>query len=126
MRRMVKEEMLRFDGTRLFPERRAYTASYRLSPPEAALYATVTKYVTEEQALHLRKSNQDRKWDELSTLLQETPVMRDAEGNQRKLIIFTEHSVKGGGRVGQCGGVKAGHFWHEKVLGVAGSVASGA
>jgi superfamily II DNA or RNA helicase len=48
MRRMVKEEMLRFDGTRLFPERRAYTASYRLSPPEAALYQTVTKYVTEE------------------------------------------------------------------------------
>ena len=45
----------------------------------------------EEQALHLRNSNQDRKWDELSTLLQETPVMRDAEGNQRKLIIFTEH-----------------------------------
>ena len=208
MRRMVKEEMLRFDGTRLFPERRAYTASYRLSPPEAALYETVTRYVTEqmnradrlqdggrkgtvgfalaalqrrlasspeaiyqslrrrhdkmkrrleeerlrsrgtlvlqdfekpepediwdspdqmqaeefedfeeelvdrataaqtiqeleaeiaelalleEQALQLRNSNQDRKWDELSTLLQETPVMRDAEGNQRKLIIFTEH-----------------------------------
>src|ERR1035437_4772671 len=40
MRRMVKEEMLRFDGTHLFPERRAYTASYRLSPPEAALYET--------------------------------------------------------------------------------------
>ena len=48
MRRMVKEEMLRFDGTRLFPERRAYTASYRPSPPEAALDTTVTKYVTEE------------------------------------------------------------------------------
>ena len=31
MRRMVKEEMLRFDGTRLFPERRAYTASYRFA-----------------------------------------------------------------------------------------------
>jgi len=28
MRRMVKEEMLRFDGAHLFPERRAYTASY--------------------------------------------------------------------------------------------------
>ncbi len=25
MRRLVKEEMLRFDGTRLFPERRAYS-----------------------------------------------------------------------------------------------------
>jgi hypothetical protein len=35
----------------------------------------------EDQALQLRNSNQDRKWDELSTLLQETPVMRDAEGS---------------------------------------------
>jgi superfamily II DNA or RNA helicase len=208
MRRMVKEDMLRFDGTHLFPERKAYTASYRLSPAEAALYEAVTRYVTEEmnkadklqdggrkgtvgfalaslqrrlasspeaiyqslrrrhakmkhrldeekirsrgvlaepsfgqrmpddiwdaddqmqpdefeafeeevvdlataaqtiqqleeeiqqlaeleqQALQLRNSNQDRKWDELSKLLQEEPVMRDADGNQRKLIIFTEH-----------------------------------
>ena len=29
MRRMVKEEMLKFDGTPLFPERRAYTANDR-------------------------------------------------------------------------------------------------
>jgi superfamily II DNA or RNA helicase len=208
MRRMVKEEMLRFDGTHLFPERRAYTASYRLSPAEASLYEAVTLYVTnemnradtlrdggrkgtvgfalaalqrrlasspeaiyqslrrrhakmkrlleeervrsrggqplqtmeprnfddiwdqsdqmqadefeafeeevvdlasaaqtiqeleaeifqlanlEDQALRLRNSNQDKKWDELSKLLQEEPVMRDADGNQRKLIIFTEH-----------------------------------
>ena len=207
MRRMVKEEMLRFDGTKLFPERRAYTASYKLSAGEAALYTAVTEYVKDEmnradrlqdggrkgtvgfalaalqrrlasspeaiyqslrrrhskmkrrleeeklrsrqvldfqtavrntedlweaadelppeeyedleeeivdqataaqtvqeleaeilvldrleqQALQLRNSNEDRKWDELSTLLQDEPVMRDASGNQRKLIIFTEH-----------------------------------
>jgi hypothetical protein len=30
MRRMVKEELLKFDGTPLFPERRAYTANYEL------------------------------------------------------------------------------------------------
>lgn len=48
MRRMVKEELLRFDGTKLFPERRAYTVSYELSPKEAELYAAVTKYVREE------------------------------------------------------------------------------
>jgi superfamily II DNA/RNA helicase len=36
-------------------------------------------------------SGQDRKWDELSRLLQNTPEMQDAEGRQRKLIIFTEH-----------------------------------
>ncbi len=211
MRRMVKEDMLRFDGTRLFPERRAYTTNYKLSNPEAALYIAVTDYVKEEmnradqldgqrkgtvgfaltalqrrlasspeaiyqslkrrrhkltrrveeeklrqrgqslaetlgtnnvnnvpediwesddalspddyenfeeavvdqataaqtiqeleaeiiilegleeQARQVVHSGQDRKWDELSKLLQNTPEMHDAEGRQRKLIIFTEH-----------------------------------
>ena len=31
MRRMVKEELLKFDGTPLFPERRAYSANYDLT-----------------------------------------------------------------------------------------------
>lgn len=48
MRRMVKEELLKFDGTPLFPERRAYTANYELSPMEASLYDQVTTYVREE------------------------------------------------------------------------------
>ena len=214
MRRMVKEEMLRFDGTHLFPERRAYTANYKLSDLEAALYAAVTEYVKvemnradnldgqrkgavgfaltslqrrlasspeaiyqslkrrrqrltrrvedeklrqrgqmvaetlapygasngagipediweadesmsaedyenfeesfvdqataaqtiqeleaeilileglEEQARQVVHSGQDRKWDELSNLLQNTPEMHEADGRQRKLIIFTEH-----------------------------------
>ena len=209
MRRMVKEDLLKFDGTPLFPERRANTANYKLSDLEAALYAAVTSYVKEEmnradqlqdgarkgtvgfaltalqrrlasspeaiyqslkrrriklkrrveeeklrsrgqslaetigfngtpediwesadalspddyenfeeavvdqataaqtiqeleaeiiilesleeQARQVVHSGQDRKWDELSKLLQNTPEMRDAEGRQRKLIIFTEH-----------------------------------
>lgn len=48
MRRMVKEELLKFDGTRLFPERMAYTLNYKLSDAEAQLYAHVTQYVCEE------------------------------------------------------------------------------
>ncbi|MDR0173491.1 helicase-related protein [Enterobacter sichuanensis] len=48
MRRMVKEELLTFDGTPLFPERRAYTANYDLSSLEASLYEQVTTYVREE------------------------------------------------------------------------------
>jgi superfamily II DNA or RNA helicase len=48
MRRLTKEELYRFDGTPLFPERRAYTASYSLSPTEADLYQAVTTYVREE------------------------------------------------------------------------------
>src|SRR5690606_33488666 len=48
MRRMVKEDLVRFDGTPLFPERRAYTVTYRLSEQEAHLYAEVTEYVRVE------------------------------------------------------------------------------
>ncbi|WP_238536884.1 helicase-related protein [Methylococcus capsulatus] len=70
----------------------------------------------EEQARQVVHSGQDRKWDELSRLLQDTPdrsaglpictpvgrraagpamdgrpEMHDEQGRQRKLIIFTEH-----------------------------------
>jgi len=208
MRRMVKEDLLKFDGTRLFPERKAVTVNYQLSEIECRLYAAVTQYVQEEmnradrledqnrkgtvgfaltslqrrlasspeaiyqslkrrhqklkrrvedeklrqrgqmlsetlateapddlwdaeeemsaedyenleetvvdqstaaqtiqeleaeinilegleeQARQVVHSGQDRKWEELSSLLQSTPEMKDAEGRQRKLIIFTEH-----------------------------------
>ena len=36
MRRMVKEELVKFDGTPLFPERRAYTVNYTLSDAGSA------------------------------------------------------------------------------------------
>ena len=211
MRRLVKEQLLKFDGTKLFPERRAYTVNYSLSDGEAALYKEVTDYVreefnradalenegrrgtvgfaltilqrrlasspeaiyqslrrrrerlekrlreeqtlkrgndarsdlnsqlpsltsddlddlddapddeieaTEEQvvdqasaartiaelrieidqlqqlektALRVRRSDTDRKWDELSQLLQNNTEMFDATGHRRKLVIFTEH-----------------------------------
>jgi SNF2 family DNA or RNA helicase len=48
MRRMVKENLLKFDGTPLFPERIAYTVPYKLSEAEAGLYRAVTDYVREE------------------------------------------------------------------------------
>ena len=205
MRRMVKEEMVKFDGTPLFPERRAYTVNYKLSEIEAALYESVTHYVQtemgkadelegarrgsvgfaltalqrrlasspeaifqslkrrrerlerrlreeklgirgqqaladlppslvppeddddqtaeeqenleealvdeasaartiaeleaeigilhglQEQAAGVVASGQDRKWDELSKILQHDDRMRDAGGRQRKLIVFSEH-----------------------------------
>ena len=203
MRRMVKEELVKFDGTPLFPERKAYTVNYELSPIEAALYEAVTQYVQtemgkadqlegarkgsvgfaltalqrrlasspeaifqslkrrrerlenrlrdeklgikgrqakaetypgipeddddlsaeeqenleesliddataaktvveleaeivilkglEDQAKVVVASGQDRKWDELSKILQDNPEMRDASGRQRKIIIFSEH-----------------------------------
>ncbi|MEH0147541.1 helicase-related protein [Corynebacterium sp. Q4381] len=48
MRRMVKEDLLTFEGKPLFPERRAYTVTYDLSPAERNLYEQVTTYVREE------------------------------------------------------------------------------
>ena len=48
MRRMVKENLLKFDSTPLFPERMAYTVPYTLSEEEARLYKAVTSYVKEE------------------------------------------------------------------------------
>ena len=48
MRRLTKEELLKFDGRPLFPERRARTVKYQLSKGEAALYAAVTEYVRTE------------------------------------------------------------------------------
>ena len=48
MLRRVKEELHRFDGSKLFPERRAYVAGYELSDDESELYAEVTDYVREQ------------------------------------------------------------------------------
>ncbi len=48
MRRMVKENLLKFDATPLFPERIATTVPYKLSEGEAQLYKAVTDYVRQE------------------------------------------------------------------------------
>ncbi len=48
MRRMVKENLLKFDGKPLFPERIAYTVPFKLSESEARLYKEVTDYVRQE------------------------------------------------------------------------------
>ncbi|BBB01159.1 putative helicase [Actinacidiphila reveromycinica] len=62
MRRMIKEDLLTFDGKRLFPERRAYTVPYELSPAEQELYEQVTGYVRQEmnraERLDGRRGNQ--------------------------------------------------------------------
>ena len=71
MRRLTKEELLKFDGRPLFPERRAYTVKYKLSPLEARLYRKVTDYVREEMNRVRRFSEQDgRKRNNVSFALQ--------------------------------------------------------
>lgn len=59
MRRLTKEELLRFDGRPLFPERRAYTVKYDLSPREVLLYDAVTQYVRDEMNRVQRFAEED-------------------------------------------------------------------
>ncbi len=220
IRRMVKEKLVKFDGTPLFPERRAYTVNYQLSDLESALYEAVTQYVKtemgkadaldgkrkgsvgfaltalqrrlasspeaifqslkrrrerlerrlreekmgargqqilaetladvpeddddlnaeeqenleetlvdqatasqtiaelaaeivslqglEQQAKALVASGKDKKWDELSRILQNEPQMHDAGGRMRKIIIFSEHR-------------DTLNYLHQKIAGVLGS-----
>ena len=63
MRRMIKEDLVRFDGTPLFPERRPYVVAYDLSPAEAALYEQVTEYVRNEmdRAKRLEQEGEKKK-----------------------------------------------------------------
>jgi len=61
MRRMVKEKLLKFDGTPLFPERLAYTVGYKLSVLETRLYEEVTNYVREEFNRADKLENEGRK-----------------------------------------------------------------
>ena len=61
MRRLVKEELLRFDGTRLFPERRSYTVQYPLSNSERALYLDVTEYVRHQMKMAEKLKEKDNR-----------------------------------------------------------------
>jgi superfamily II DNA or RNA helicase len=61
MRRMVKEKLLKFDGRPLFPERRAYTVNYGLSPEENEIYEKVTAYVREQFNRADQLENEGRK-----------------------------------------------------------------
>ncbi len=75
MRRVIKENLLRFDGTRLFPERFAYTVPYKLTDAEMDLYAAVTDYVAEEmgRAERLKQEGEGRKGNRIgfaATVLQ--------------------------------------------------------
>jgi SNF2 family DNA or RNA helicase len=54
-------------------------------------YEIKTLQRLEELAHDVRRSNCDRKWEELSRLLQEQSLMFDSAGERRKLIVFTEH-----------------------------------
>ncbi|GLQ79180.1 RNA helicase [Mesorhizobium huakuii] len=70
MRRLTKEELLRFDGRPLFPERRARTVKYELSEGETALYSAVTEYVRTEMNRVQRFADDGRKRNNVGFALQ--------------------------------------------------------
>src|SRR6516162_422653 len=69
MRRLTKEELRKFDGAPLFPERKAYTIQYQLSDPEAQLYAAVTQYVRNEMR-NLNNLGDDKRRNNVGFALQ--------------------------------------------------------
>lgn len=87
MRRLTKEELYRFDGTPLFPERRAYTASYELSHAEVDLYQAVTTYVREEM------NKADRGEEALRDLLIEAVRYGDRPEKKAELFRKVEGAV---------------------------------
>jgi superfamily II DNA or RNA helicase len=70
MRRLTKEELRKFDGAPLFPERRANTIQYELSPLEAQLYAAVTEYVRNEMNRAERLLGDDKRRNNVGFALQ--------------------------------------------------------
>jgi len=71
MRRLSKEQLLRFDGTPLFPERQAKTVSYQLSPEQKALYDEVTDYVkTEMNRAEIALGGDDKRKNNIGFALQ--------------------------------------------------------
>jgi SNF2 family DNA or RNA helicase len=69
MRRLTKEELRKFDGAPLFPERKAYTIQYQLSDLEAQLYAAVTQYVRNEMR-NLNNLGDDKRRNNVGFALQ--------------------------------------------------------
>ena len=72
MRRVTKEELVKFDNTPLLPERIAETVPYMLSEGERSLYEDVTKYVSEEfnRAAALQNNSRSRNVGFALTILQ--------------------------------------------------------
>jgi SNF2 family DNA or RNA helicase len=100
MRRLVKEQLLKFDGKPLFPERRAYTVGYKLSDAEATLYKTVTDYVREEfnRADSLGEPLPEDLKERLPQLLDQGIIERIGRGRGVRFILSRKfHSFLGQG-----------------------------
>ncbi len=106
MVRRIKEELLTFSGTPLFPLRAAYTVPYELSPGETELYNRVTEYVGQEfnRVDELQKSKDARgntvgfALTVLQRRLASSPeaILRSLERRKARLEKSLEDSVANG------------------------------
>ncbi|WP_432904018.1 helicase-related protein [Micromonospora matsumotoense] len=105
MRRMVKEELLTFEGKPLFPERVAETLRYQLSPGERDLYEAVTQYVREEmnRAEQLKAEGDGRRGNTVGfalTVLQRRlasspeAILRSLERRRRRLQLRRQQMIE--------------------------------
>jgi superfamily II DNA or RNA helicase len=96
MRRMVKEELLTFEGRPLFPRRVAETVKYKLSGSERDLYEAVSQYVRQEmnRAEKLKAAGEGRRGNTVGfalTVLQRRlasspeAILRSIERRRRRL-----------------------------------------
>ena len=94
MRRMVKEELLTFEGKPLFPERRAYTITYELSEREKDLYAAVTDYVREQMSAadELRREGDGRRAGTVGFAL--TVLQRRLASSPQAILASLERRVR--------------------------------
>ncbi|MEV4746323.1 helicase-related protein [Streptosporangium sp. NPDC049248] len=101
MRRMVKEDLLTFEGTPLFPERRAYTVPYELSEAEDELYGVVTDYVREQmgRAQQLAARGEGRRGNTVGFAL--TVLQRRLASSPEAILRSLERRHKRLGRLRQ-------------------------
>jgi len=94
MRRMVKENLLTFDGRHLFPDRKPYTVQYDLSGPEHDLYDGVTEYVREQMsaAESLRQDGETRRAGTVGFAL--TVLQRRLANSPRAILASLERRVR--------------------------------
>ncbi len=84
MRRRIKEDLLSFGGTRLFPKREATTVKYTLSPSEHDLYEHVTEYVRNGMNRAEHRDTLDYLVEKLGRLRGRTGEVVDIHGGVRR------------------------------------------
>ena len=95
--RRTKEQMVDFQGHRLFLDRHIRTASFRLSNPERALYEAITDYVEEQSQRAAAKGERGRLLGLTLALLQRRlasstrAIRRSLERRLKRLTTLQEH-----------------------------------